>query len=463
MGLAVALLALLGLQVLGAQPALADGEGNADVVNNVGCMQDEAGFNLNCTANDVQLSEATDIVILDDGCAFPGDTVDFTATFTVVLTAQARHDIGIWFAEDGGDAITGTCTAATPAYDDDNNPLTPSADWLDLDGTTDPLPGEHKPNPDGLQDTCGDINSDHNPLFPSVTLTATCIDDNGDGKLDLPNCTSWRQSGANDLCTDPTQAFPGAPSKCRCSTLTVDIDVPAGSITVVKGNVDGDELFASVNEPGGEVTFPVSVTNDSLDPATIVTIDTLSDDIYGDITQVQGDITATTCSVPQPIAGGATYNCTFTVNVTGNAGDTETDTVTASGVDDRDPPNVVMDSDEATVMILDVPPEASLTKTVTQMVVTYKVVITNESVSSDPLTVDSLTDDEFGDITQIQGDVLATTCATGAEIQTGDMYMCTFDGLVTTSPHTNTVTGTVSDDDGTHSIDRSDSATVTFE
>jgi len=137
--------------------------------------------------------------------------------------------------------------------------------------------------------------------------------------------------------------------------------------------------------------------------------------------------------------------------------------VTASGVDDRDPPNVVMDSDEATVMILDVPPEASLTKTVTQMVVTYKVVITNESVSSDPLTVDSLTDDEFGDITQIQGDVLDTTCATGAVILAGGMYMCTFDGLVTSSPHTNTVTGTVSDDDGTHSINRFDSATVTFE
>ena len=43
---------------------------------------------LNCTANDIQLAQATNITILDDGCAFPGDTVEFTANFDVVVTAK---------------------------------------------------------------------------------------------------------------------------------------------------------------------------------------------------------------------------------------------------------------------------------------------------------------------------------------------------------------------------------------
>jgi hypothetical protein len=116
-------------------------------------MEEEAGFGLNCTANDVSIANATNITILDDGCAYPGDTVTFKADFEVLLTAEYRHDVGLWFAADGdpnGDgARTGSCTAATPAY-------APDPPWLDLDGTNDPLPKDNKPS--GIQDTCGDIN-----------------------------------------------------------------------------------------------------------------------------------------------------------------------------------------------------------------------------------------------------------------------------------------------------------------
>ncbi|WP_432474299.1 DUF7507 domain-containing protein [Amphritea sp. HPY] len=202
-----------------AQTALADGAGNTTFETGQVCMEQAAGFGLNCTANDISIAEATNIEILDDGCAFPGDTVNFRADFTVLLTAQERHDIGIWFAEDGGDALTGTCTAATPAY-------APDPPWLDLDGLGDPLPGNGKKVYPGRQDFCGDIDDDHNPLFPTLTLTVECIDRDGDSKLDLPNCTSWRQPGANDLCETPLHAFPGAPSKCNCGILDVDITVP---------------------------------------------------------------------------------------------------------------------------------------------------------------------------------------------------------------------------------------------
>ena len=259
LGVVAALLVLLGLQALGAQSALADDEGNADVVADVGCMEEEAGFGLNCTANDVSIASVTNIVILDDGCTGvgPDDTVTFTADFEVLLTAQARHDIGLWFSIDGdpnGDAsITGACTVATPAYDDDGDPGTPSLTWLDLDGTDD--------DPNGvIQDTCGDIDNDHNPLFPSVTITAVCADADGNGLLDLPNCTSWRQPGANDLCTSPDQAFPGAPSKCRCDEgFQIDIPVPqTGTIKIVKDVVPDDS---------GSTTWDLQIDGSTVDPS----------------------------------------------------------------------------------------------------------------------------------------------------------------------------------------------------
>jgi len=225
--LGVLAFALLFL-VLGAGTARADGSGNADQVDG-GCIQDVADFGLNCTANDVRVAEATNITIHDDGCAFPGDTVTFTADFTVELTAQTRYDLGIWFANDGdpnGDgALTGSCTAATPAY-------APDTPWLDLDG----LVG-------GVQDTCGDIDDPHSPLYPTVTLTVVCVDDDGDGNLDLPYATSWRIPGSNELCTSPHGAFPGTPAKCKIDTgFDVPIPVPhSGTIEVIKALVPYDD------------------------------------------------------------------------------------------------------------------------------------------------------------------------------------------------------------------------------
>lgn len=667
----------------------------AQMTTTDGCMEDIAQFGLNCTANDIQIAAATGIEILDDGCAFPGDLVTFKATFEVLLTAQERHDIGLYFAVDGDPnldgAVTGECSVSTVPY-------TPDPPWLDLDGTED---GGFCENDSRIfctsdrdckavggvcaftQDLCGDIDADHNPLLPEIEITTQCIDPDGNGKLNLPNCTSWRQPGANELCLDPLDAFPGSPSKCRCDIgFEVDIDVPAAELAVVK-TADPTQ----VDEPGDLVTFAVSVTNQS--PFASVSIDSLTDDVYGDITAVQGAIESTTCAVPQLLAPGATYACsfvalvsgggdstqvdivtaagvdengnvisgqddaavdiidlmpaiqvvktadptailepgadvtyTFTVNnlsvadavtittlsddtygdlngqgtcaipqtipvggsyscaitvfvagnagavvvnvlivggaddegnpvggsdsatvnvndvpsaielikaaaptavdepgglvtytftvtnqsavdtvtilsltdsiygdlngqgtctvpqtlapsasyscsasfdVAGNAGDAVLNVATASGLDDDG--NPVSDDDDATVNLNDVPPAASLTKTAVQVIATFEVVVTNDS-AAESLSVDALLDDQFGDITAVQGNVVSTTCAVPQLLarsgQVGDSYTCSFDGLVETSPHVDTVTGTVSDDDG-GVVQPSDSAQVTFE
>ena len=48
-----------------------------------------------------------------------------------------------------------------------------------------------------------------------------------------------------------------------------------------------------------------------------VTIDTLTDDIYGDLTTASN----ADCTVSQVLAPGATYSCSFDGHFTGNAGD----------------------------------------------------------------------------------------------------------------------------------------------
>ncbi|MEE8523483.1 MAG: hypothetical protein V3T72_06090, partial [Thermoanaerobaculia bacterium] len=277
--------------------------------NDIGCMNDVynefgQGGNLNCTANDVSVTAVHDLVIIDP-CDAPGDTatIDFVAEFLV--TATARHDVGVYIAADGGDALSSSCVGGfcvndpvTACIDDADCPgrcsiasfpYAPDPPWVDIDGIgDDTMPSDNFGycSPDlgtslsipiqvcnadadcvvgdtceefsGIQDTCGDINSSHNPLFHEIEgIVVECIDANGDGLLETNACLSWRQPGANDLCLSPFAAHPGAPSKCNCQALP-DITVPVpgqiSAIDKVTLDADGNPL------PGDPTLFDFSLT-----------------------------------------------------------------------------------------------------------------------------------------------------------------------------------------------------------
>jgi hypothetical protein len=182
---------------------------------NTVCMEQAFGGSLGCTANDIAIVSATNITILDDGCKFPGDTVQFSANFAVQSSAQTRYDIGLWFAVDGDQnndgALNGQCTVGTPFHDEDG-------------------------------DFCGDIGTGFNPQYPRFTITAVCRG-NANGWLMLPYCSSWRQPGGNTVCSSPTQALPDVRSKCKCDQLFfVNIAVPAAGGS---GGGVGDPHFES--------------------------------------------------------------------------------------------------------------------------------------------------------------------------------------------------------------------------
>jgi hypothetical protein len=408
-----------------------------------------------------------DLITISDPCDYPGDSVEFTATFEVRLNAQERHDIGIYFATDGepdGNARTGSqCSISTLDYE-------PDPPNLDLDGKNDPYPGGHKSS--GIQDLCGDIDDLHNPLAPEITITATCIDTDGDGFLNLPYCTSWRQPGANELCLGPLDAFPGAPSKCKCDDgFNVPVPVPPATLKVIK-----TANPTSLTEPGGSVTYTVSVTNIGVDPNNSVTLNSLDDSIYGDITSLHDDITSTTCSVTNntiPVDDGNpggidTYTCSFTVDVTVNAkdylypNDKIEDTVIAKGVDDRG--YDIEGEDNAIVTINDAGISIEVLKTANPSsvlepgdYVTFTVKVTNNSVSTDPVTIDSLTDSIHGDLNG-QGDCSVPKIIEGD----GGIYSCSFTAYVggnAEDMETDTVTASGKDDEG-NDVEDSDSATV---
>ena len=90
--------------------------------------------NLQCTANDVTLSSATNIQIITGGscdpvtghCScFAGLPVTFSADFRMDLTADTRYDVGFYLATDGDPnhdgAITGQCSA-TASLAGEHNP-----------------------------------------------------------------------------------------------------------------------------------------------------------------------------------------------------------------------------------------------------------------------------------------------------------------------------------------------------
>ena len=134
------------------------------------------------------------------------------------------------------------------------------------------------------------------------------------------------------------------------------------------------------------------VTNDALEPATITALD---DDVF-DLSVHCADAVGT------GLAPSGSYSCTFTENISGNVGDDHRNTVTAVGADNEGNTNTV--SDFADVAIVGVDPEIRVEKTGSASIAeggataSYSVTIFNDSVATDPLTVTSLDDDQFGDL-----------------------------------------------------------------
>jgi hypothetical protein len=210
---------------------------------------------------------------------------------------------------------------------------------------------------------------------------------------------------------------------------------------------------SSVMEPSGAVSFAVSVRNNStLEP---VTLRTLSDSVYGNIASAtNAAITSTTCTVPQVVTAGGTYNCAFTANVTGNAGATHANTVTATVTDAE--ANSITGTASATVAITNRMPAVTVTKTPSPTTVTepganvtFAIQATNGTAEA--VSLYELTDSVFGNVASASNaSLVSTTCAVPQSLAGNASYSCSFTALVagnSGATHDNTITARVRDDE----------------
>jgi uncharacterized repeat protein (TIGR01451 family) len=227
--------------------------------------------------------------------------------------------------------------------------------------------------------------------------------------------------------------------------------------------------IASVFEPGATVRFDVTVTNTSVET---VTVNSLIDDVYGDLLDAGNTaVSGNSClALPATMVSSGVFACSFRAPVTGNYGDPDHEnTVTFTVSDDEG--NVANDDDTATVAFNDVIPMALVTKTPSTGTVQEpggSVVFVVDIINTvgEVLSLDALTDDVFGDLLDpANPNITANSCSAISSIAPNSTVMCSFtaalSGVFGDPDHHNTVTATLSDDDG-NSVTPSDDAVVVY-
>ncbi len=382
------------------------------------------------------------------GCSVPQTIAAggfYQCTFSATVSGNA------------GDIETDIVTAT--GTDDDGNPISDSDDaTVDIIGVGSSIQVTKTANPTSVPEPGGPVNFtvriDNTSSVDTVTIN-TLVDDihgnlNGAGTCSVPqtilpgniyqcNFTATVSGNAGDSETDVVTATgvddDGDPVS-DFDDATVDITDTPSSINVIK-----TASPLSVPEPGGNVSFTVQVQNTS--SADTVTISSLIDSVYGNLNG-KG-----TCSVPRTLVPGASFQCSFTEAVSGNAGDVEIDVVTATGTDDDG--NPVSDSDDATVTITDLPSSIDVTKTANPTsipepggLVNFTVRIDNSS-QADSVNITSLVDNIHGNLNG------RGSCSVPQTISAGSFYQCVFSATVSGNAgdsETDVVTAAGVDDDG---------------
>jgi hypothetical protein len=255
---AAAVLAVLLVLLLGVQVAYAQASGGE-------CLRDAADFDQTtiCTADDVEM---VGMVLLDGPAScIIGEQITVTLQVQLLPTANRRYDVGLYLAQDGGNALD----RGTICYRDYLHPVTETVTVEDLTNGAGPF-WDH----DG--DTCGDIfkNEDDvpgNTYYDIQPFSITCVDPDSDGLLELATVVSW-DNGAGTECTNQADTVPGTRSKCRAEIVQLD-DVQVFSVATLevrkelipatdpgRFDLEIDEQVLAAGVGDGGTTGPISVT-----------------------------------------------------------------------------------------------------------------------------------------------------------------------------------------------------------
>ncbi|HXG75484.1 MAG TPA: hypothetical protein VNJ53_02850 [Gaiellaceae bacterium] len=250
----------------------------------------------------------------------------------------------------------------------------------------------------------------------------------------------------------------GLGETATCTITNNDVPRGRGSISVSKAASPG-----SLKEPGGQVTYSVTVSNTSADTNVVIT--SVVDDKFGDLDDEGGK---GYIDVPFTLLPGQSRSFQFTAQVNGVGGSEHVNVVTASGNDTSG--NSLSASDDARVQITERLIDLVIQKDATSPTplngtVTYTLTVTNRG--PDTATNVQLADPAPAGITYLGANPSQGSCSVTASLVTcslgslapGQTVTVTVTGRATqTGQHTNTATVTGSGGRETNPADNVDSA-----
>ena len=174
------------------------------------------------------------------------------------------------------------------------------------------------------------------------------------------------------------------------------------TITNATPTITVDKTGPSTISEGSTATYNFAIHNTSPASTDPVTIDSVSDDILGDLTGAANAAwIAQGHTGPIVLAPGTGFTFSYTTLTVLGAG-TYVNTVTVTGHDDES--TTASDSDDHTLLVSNVAAVLTVDKSVTNInegnTATYSYTITNASTAStDVITISSVSDDILGDLT----------------------------------------------------------------
>jgi hypothetical protein len=250
------------------------------------CAATRYGSDLNCSANDVNLTNITLAPGSISSCV-SGHPVSLDLDLTVNFASPDRWDVGIFIANDGKLPTKLPTNGGAENCSVDVLPTT--APFLDLDGV-----------PQGVtEDICGDGNSSINggtgsgvKSMTGVTLPCYASPDSG-GKLFVPFVVSWdnQKSPVGSLCKSNEYPVPNTSSKCNAPASSVAINV------VVLPVITKTNGTTTIN-PGANTNYTIVIYNNSGG--------TLQDMVFTDPAVTNLTVNSVTCAA----ANGATCPAT---------------------------------------------------------------------------------------------------------------------------------------------------------
>jgi len=231
--------------------------------------------------------------------------------------------------------------------------------------------------------------------------------------------------------------------------LAAEIEKQLDTVCAPVIGIDKTATPTTLPEPGGDVDYTITVTNNSSRSKADVHLTSFTDDNYGDFPgNAVCKLNGVGASV-DPLNVWVPYNdsliCTWTETATfqnREPGFSVTNTASATGEDPKGRQSN-SPSASATVTITDVPSSIKVTKTAVAPTsrpepggtFTFDVTIENTS-KTDSVQIEEITDDPFGTLTGTNAGVLRSSCTVPQRLVAGGIYRCNFEVDITGDPGT---------------------------